>query len=52
VLYVVDTINYDIVNYTERQAVNIWMKIYYFDGKPPQKEWKIWTWWTVDELTW
>jgi hypothetical protein len=23
VLYVVDTINYDIVNYTERQAVNI-----------------------------
>lgn len=49
VLYVIDTINYDIVNYTESQAVNIWMKIYYFDGKPPQEELEVWTWWTVDE---
>lgn len=48
VLYVIDSINYDIVNYTERQAVNIWMNIYYFDGQPPQKEWDIWTWWVAD----
>lgn len=49
VLYVINTINYDIVNYTESQAVNIWMDIYYFDGKPPQEDPEVWTWEVVDE---
>jgi hypothetical protein len=38
VLYVISNINYDIVNYTERQAVNIVTKIYYFDGQPPEED--------------
>lgn len=38
VLYVVNNINYDIVNYTERQAINIATTVYYFDGQPPEVE--------------
>lgn len=38
VLYVINNINYDIVNYTERQAVNIVTTVYYFDGQPPEVE--------------
>lgn len=38
VLYVISSINYDIVNYTERQAVNILTDIYYFDGEPPENQ--------------
>ena len=36
VLYVIESLNYDIVNYTERQWVNIAATVYYFDGQPPQ----------------
>lgn len=35
ILYVVESINYDIINYTQRQSINASIAAYYFDDLPP-----------------